>query len=167
MELTSKSENDIDTNLERSVSPRLVIANDQDFIAVAEKQPRKKRIYASRKLKEKPLENSQQVVKRSQTLKHKAGVNYDDTNPAKNPNFAESCTQSNKILNPFQLSLFLSILQQRRNNLFLNQPVSLMNVRYLLNEQNLLGEFRKHSTNFPIVSNYNILSCSPTPYRIY
>ena len=87
MELTSKSENDIDTNLERSVSPRLVIANDQDFIAVAEKQPRKKRIYASRKMKEKPLENSQQVVKRSQPLKHKAGVNYDETNPAKNPNF--------------------------------------------------------------------------------
>ena len=122
MELTSSSQNAIDISL----LPSMTISNKKDDGSSAQKTLKKKRKYTSRKPKEKLCKN---VEKGSKYLEE---INDTDTNYIDHPNIAsfdESCiAQSNKIITPFQFSLFLSMMQQRRNNLFFNLPVSLIKI---------------------------------------
>ena len=123
MDLTPESPSDTDNNPDISLLPNVPVITNKKGSAI-KTPPKRKRKYASKRPKEGIIERSKHAKKRIkdfQKTKVKDSTYKDLTDFA---TYNESHMLSNKIINPFKIPLFLSMIQQRRNNLISNLHVS-------------------------------------------
>ena len=88
---------------------------------LAKKAIKRKRKYSPRKIKNRVLPRSKRLERQ---VKLSERTNDLDSNDKDINILGKNCTQTDSFINPFALSLFLSMIQQRRNIVHMCQPVS-------------------------------------------
>ena len=117
-------ENIIESTVPNFESGDVAKENNDDINPSPKPEPlKKKRKYVSRKRGQKPFDT---LVHDKDTEKADSLMVCQD-DESKINNFEENNNRHNKTLNPFLVSYILSMVQQRRNNLFISlNPVSLL-----------------------------------------
>ena len=133
MDITCTTTIDNDTEPNPTISESSSMAGKDktdDKKSLSQKSIKKKRKYTPRKRKSKLIEKSDQTDNNIKAFETIANLNFQCNDNIHNSSLGDNSIGQNKIWNPFQMSLFLSMLQYRRNNILLSFPVSLFQFLY-------------------------------------
>ena len=122
MNSISESQGNIDNNPDAPLLPNIPIVTNNKGDSI-KTPPKRKRKYAKKTSNEGTKELSTVTKRRPRRLNRiKKKDSFEDLTHSETYN--ERHVLSDKIINPVNIPLFLSMIQQRRNNLISNLPVS-------------------------------------------
>ena len=125
------------TNLDNDTEPNLTVSESSAIIdidktddkkSLPQKSIKKKRKYTPRKKKNKVIVKYEQTDKNTNGFDAIDNLTFQCNDNINNGSLGDNSTRQNKIWNPFQISLFLSMLQYRRSSLQMSFPVSLFHI---------------------------------------